>query len=150
MSDVSRIALVVKSQYFFHFSTLIKLWAQKMSEIVSCLWLYKNYCKNRKFSAAFYLVFEHKIFCTIFAFGRTPENCPLIRKKSVTTVFFLVCLLTHRWKPFWTRLRNKRDFAVLKQVSHATIDRFLAIWSPGRLAESSARALLILGRSFAF
>jgi hypothetical protein len=49
----SRIVLVVKTLYLFHFSALIKLRAPKMLEIVSCVWIYESYHQVWENLAAF-------------------------------------------------------------------------------------------------
>jgi len=49
-------------------------------------------------------------------FGGPQKICPLNRKIFFTPVFFSVQFPMHRCKPFEDRSRNKRDFAVSKQV----------------------------------
>ena len=95
-----------------------------MSEIDSCVRIFKSYCRFRKFIAAFSTIFEVNFFSANFAFGHPPEICPSDRENIFTTVFFLVQFLIHRRNPFGNRSKTAGDFAISKQVSHAKFDRF--------------------------
>ena len=85
-----------------------------MSEIDSCVRIFKSYCRFRKFIAAFSTIFEVNFFSANFAFGHPPRNLSLGSGNYFYDSFFPRSISDSPAQSVWKSLKNCQRFRNFK------------------------------------